>query len=372
MNVANDLVHGDDCANTWVTETARRPIAFAQVREDALLDQWVVDRLPSGAHILMVASGGCTAAMLASMQKLARLHLVDPNPAQIALSRLKLRLLMTACPMERLSLLGHVPMSVPERRLLLTTELRELNLPIDALGSIELVAAEGPDHVGRYEILFAKLRHALSEVADELRALLELRDIGEQSGRVAHGTPLGKALDAAFDTVMALPNLVGLFGEAATRNRFEPFSRHFARRTRHVLSTLPAAENPYLWQMLLGQFPKPIVYPWLNAAAPSRMPEVFWTVSTMADALQHGSQQFDFIHLSNILDWLELEEARSMLALVWNALRPGGCTFIRQLNSALDIPGSGECFDWETKSAEALHNRDRSFFYRGVYLGRKK
>ena len=67
MNVANDLVHGDDCANTWVTETARRPIAFAQVREDALLDQWVVDRLPSGAHILMVASGGCTAAMLASM-----------------------------------------------------------------------------------------------------------------------------------------------------------------------------------------------------------------------------------------------------------------------------------------------------------------
>ena len=29
----------------WVVETAARPIAFAQVREDSLLDQWVVEHL---------------------------------------------------------------------------------------------------------------------------------------------------------------------------------------------------------------------------------------------------------------------------------------------------------------------------------------
>ena len=81
----------------WVFEMARRPVAFAQVREDAALDQWVVNQLRDGAEILMVASGGCTAAALAT-PKLSRLHLVDPNPAQLALARLKFRLLTTAGP----------------------------------------------------------------------------------------------------------------------------------------------------------------------------------------------------------------------------------------------------------------------------------
>src|SRR5207249_10452662 len=116
-----------------------------------------------------------------------------------------------------------------ERGQRLTEELRALNVPADALGPIDTVAEEGPDQSGRYEVLFAKLREALSGVADELTALLQLRDPAEQSRRAESGTHLGRALDAAFDSVMALPNLVGLFGEAATRNRCEPFSRPFAR-----------------------------------------------------------------------------------------------------------------------------------------------
>src|SRR5713226_4841071 len=93
----------------WVTEAAALPLAFAQVREDPLLDQAVVARLPGSARILMVASGGCTAAWLAASAKVARIHLVDPNPAQIALARLKLHLLHLADPVERLALLGHAP-----------------------------------------------------------------------------------------------------------------------------------------------------------------------------------------------------------------------------------------------------------------------
>src|SRR5215471_54638 len=100
----------------WVVETARLPIAFAQVREDSLLDQCVVEQLGGDVNILMVASGGCTAAVLATMPQVRRLHMVDPNPAQIALSRLTLRLLETAEPAERLAVFGHSPMSLTERR----------------------------------------------------------------------------------------------------------------------------------------------------------------------------------------------------------------------------------------------------------------
>jgi len=356
----------------WVIETATRPVAFAQVREDSLLDQWVVEQLGGKVSVLMVASGGCTAAALATMPQVARLHLVDPNPAQIALSRLKLHLLEACDPAERLALLGHRPMSATERRSRLTRQLTALNLSPNVFGPIEMVAETGPDYVGRYEVLFSKLREALAECGDELTAVLQLRDPAEQSRRVDPAIPLGRALDFAFGSVMALPNLVGLFGEAATRNRCEPFSRHFARRTRHVLATQSAAENPFLWQMLQGSYPDSCANPWLSAARPERMPEVAWSVCDMAQALTQHKQSVDFVHLSNILDWLSREEARSILDLTWQALRPGGCTFIRQLNSNLDIPSLGSNFEWQNESADMLHKRDRSFFYRKLHLGRKR
>ena len=356
----------------WVVGAATRPVAFAQVREDSRLDQYVVEQLGESAEVLMIASGGCTAAALASMPQVRRLHIVDPNPAQIALSRLKLRLLQTAEPSERLAVLGHRPMSAAERRSRLTTELSALGVSVNALGPIEIVAETGPDHVGRYEVLFSKLRDALSERSDEVTALLQLREPAEQVRRVDPATEFGRALDSAFDSVMALPNLVGLFGEAATRNRCEPFSRHFARRTRHVLATLPAVGNPYLWQMLQGRFPDSSVIPWLSAARPTCMPEVTCTVSDMATALKQNKEHVNLVHLSNILDWLSPEEARSLLELTWRALLPGGWAFIRQLNSNLDIPSLGADFEWRNEGAEMLHNRDRSFFYRKLHLGRKR
>jgi len=93
----------------------------------------------------------------------------------------------------------------------------------------------------------------------------------------------------------------------------------------------------------------------------------------MAQALTQHKQSVDFVHLSNILDWLSREEARSILDLTWQALRPGGCTFIRQLNSNLDIPSLGSNFEWPKMSpADMLHKRDRSFFYRKLHLGREK
>ena len=54
---------------------------------------------------------------------------------------------------------------------------------------------------------------------------------------------------------MGISNLVRLFGESAVPNLAVPFARHFAGHLRHVLATLPAQDNPYLWQMLKGCYP---------------------------------------------------------------------------------------------------------------------
>lgn len=356
----------------WVVEAAALPVAFAQVREDPLLDQWVVDRLGEDAQVAMIASGGCTAALLAAESNVAWLHIVDPNPAQIALARLKLRLLQTCAPPDRLDLLGHSSMLPANRQARLQKELSDLQLAPDVLGPMALIAEVGPDHAGRYECVFAELRRDLVDQKSALEDLLRLMDPSDQARRVAPGTPLGSRLDSALDTVMALPNLARLFGEEATSNPAEPFARHFARRLRHVLGTLPACRNPYLWQMLLGRYPEEATAAWLTTVAPPQWPRVTWAVCPMTETLAENPTSFDFVHLSNILDWLTPEEARETMELAWTALRTGGWTLVRQLNSTMDIPDLGRMFEWFDAEANELHRGDRSFFYRSLHLGRKR
>jgi len=356
---------------SWVIDAAQLPVAFAQVREDPELDQWVVGQVGGGARILMVASGGCTAAALAATSGVASLHLVDPNPAQIALARLKLHLLASASLDERLALLGHAPLNEAKRAIAVAAALASLELPAETLGPLKLVATVGPDHAGRYERLFAALRAALEAHADALAEVLTMNDPVAQACRVEPGTPLGRALDDAFERVLALPILVGLFGDGATRNPREPFASHFLRRARWAFAALPAATNPFLWQMLLGRFPPGCEHAWLRAPRQSTLPRVSWSIMPMMDALRTRAGDCDVVHLSNILDWLSPEAARATLDLAWGALREGGWVLVRQLNSTLDIPALGSRLRWQPEAGAALLARDRSFFYRAIHVGRR-
>jgi S-adenosylmethionine-diacylglycerol 3-amino-3-carboxypropyl transferase len=363
----------DASVPAWVIEAAGMPIAFAQVREDPLLDLAILERV--GTHrlrVMMIASGGCTAAYLAACGRVSHLHLVDANPAQIALSRVKLRLLESAEPGERMRLMGHADFPAAERAARLEGAFAEMGLPRDVLGPTAMVGECGPDHVGRYELLFARLREELREHSTEIEELLTVGDAAERASRIATTSPLGRALDDAFDRVMALPNLVRLFGADATRNSRQPFSRHFAQRTRVAIESLPTVGNPYLWQLLLGRFPKGVCYPWLDVPRPERIPDITHAIGTMDATLAAAAGSYDFVHLSNILDWLSPDDARRTLELAGRALVPGGYVFVRQLNSTLDVPSSGPAFEWLHDVANELHARDRSFFYRALHVGRRR
>jgi S-adenosylmethionine-diacylglycerol 3-amino-3-carboxypropyl transferase len=356
---------------SWVTEARALPIAFAQVREDPLLDQCAVERLGRSARVLMIASGGCNAAWLASLPAVESIHLVDANPAQLALTFVKLSLLERHSPEQRRALLGHASMPSEQRATEVDALLRERQLAPSSLGPVELWATPGPDQTGRYERVFARLRECLRGRQAAVEELLQLRDPQEQQRRAATDTDLGQALDAAFDDAFDLANLIALFGAGATQNPVEPFARHFARRTRAALAVGPAADNPYLWQVLLGRYPPTAAAPWLDLPVLPRLPPITSEVAVMNAALDHAGEDYDFVHLSNILDWLSATEASTILALAWAALRPGGVVLIRQLNSTLDIRGLHGRFTWLAEESAALHARDRSYFYRAVHLGRK-
>ncbi|RYD29089.1 MAG: DUF3419 family protein, partial [Verrucomicrobiaceae bacterium] len=129
-------------AEFWAEEAARLPLAFAQVREDPRLDLALARRLPPGAEAVMIASGGDTAACLARLP-LSRLHLVDINPAQLALTRCKLDLAATASSEEAAAWLGHAPLPLEIRRERIARRLDSLGLPAEALGPLETLAALG-------------------------------------------------------------------------------------------------------------------------------------------------------------------------------------------------------------------------------------
>lgn len=365
------MLFSPESADLWAREASRAPIAFSQVREDPLLDEAVVAGLPEGASAWMIASGGDTAAVLVAGGRLGRLHLQDFNPAQLALTKVKLHLLRHATPPKRMALLGHAPMDPEMRGELMTAILQAEDLAADILGEPAAVARLGADQAGRYEILFHHLRAHLEPCRDELEQLFTLDDPQEQAARVEARTRLGVAFDGAFDRVMRLENLVSLFGEEATRNSRMPFARHFATQTRRALAASPARANPFLAQLLLGRFVDGFAYEWLTRPSSERWPEITIACSPAIEALAAAApESFDFVHLSNILDWLSPEAAAKTLEVAWRALRPGGVTFIRQLNSNLNIPAANERFAWRAE-AEDLHRRDRSFFYRAHYLGSK-
>lgn len=356
----------------WIAAAASMPVAFAQVREDPLLDLWVLDQIAKRKRVALVASGGCTAAAIAARPDIELVHIVDPNPAQIALARLKLHLLETTEPRERLRVLGHGRLSLEARLAKLTQLLEHLALPSNIFGPPEHVAGHGPDHSGRYELLFAALRRELAVHAQALEQVLDMSEPGDQALKVAPTAPLGRALNVAFEKIMSHSNLVALFGEGATRNPRKSFSAHFAEQLRLILGRLPAAGNPFLSQMLLGRFSSRAEHHWLQLPASKLTAAIRWEDSLMIPALKQHQGEFDFVHLSNILDWLGPDDARATLDSAWSALRPGGWVIVRQLNSALDIPSLCPRFTWDRDAGMELLSRDRSFFYRTICVGTRK
>ena len=406
-----------DSPDVWATQASRLPLAFAQVREDPLLDLEIISQLPDHPVIVMIASGGETAIQVAR-QKPAQLHLVDMNPAQLAITRLKWNLAETCSVAEASALLGHTPMDPCDRGVRLAQLLEQLDLPSDAFGPPEQVAVWGPDFSGRYERTFAELQRELTPVAAEIQRVLKSSDecsvtdglMGGRGWRAlarnpgASFAPLspapatrsikarvtkheslkattlfepntesGQIFDAAFERVMSLKNLVCLFGKDATQNPRQSFAAHFAWRTRLSLSRPDRTRNPFLWQLLVGRFSPTCAYDWLLPASKdqpfsSLKPQLH--SGRMVDVLQtFAPASVDLVHLSNILDWLSPDQATETLRCAHRVLKPGGRLILRQLNSTLCIPELDSRLTWDLTLGNRMAAQDRSFFYPAIFVG---
>src|SRR4051812_8077993 len=166
----------------------------------------------------MVASGGCTAAFLAGSGTVAELMLVDPNPAQIALTRLKLHLLSHAWREERALLLGHrSDRGTGTRGPRLNAAADAAGVSLEELGPGSLVTGAGPDEAGRYEQVFSQFRTEMRSRGQgaTVLSLFGMTDLEEQRAAV-RGPAFSSALRDACDATFDLPILEKLYGTAAT------------------------------------------------------------------------------------------------------------------------------------------------------------
>jgi S-adenosylmethionine-diacylglycerol 3-amino-3-carboxypropyl transferase len=363
-------------APAWLAPARAWPVAFAQVREDPRIDEAIADRLPAESSLLMVASGGCTAAFLANHSSLREIILVDSNPAQLALARLKLKLLEETDTATRGAVLGHSAMDASDRAAYLEREFSVMGIPADALGPLPLLASVGPDYAGRYEQLFAALQSEIrndAALAAGLAELLDLESPEMQEDWLERNVPWWTKLEALFERVFALGNLVALFGEEATRNPRQPFAAHFLERLRHLVTHQPLRNNAFVRQMLR---PNGSRAAWLQRSTGASRNSWRFTAQAMTDAMRDETaegRRHDMVHLSNILDWLDPRAATRTLQSAWNCTEPGGWVVIRQLNSTLDIRALGEAvgWEWDAQWSEELLGVDQSFFYRMLHIGRK-
>ena len=355
----------------WVRKSFDLPLRFAQVREDPSLDTWVVERLPNDASLLIVGSGGCTLAVLAGMPNVRSIHVVDPNPAQLALCRVKLALLRGQDPDDRLKFLGHRDLSREAREQQLQRICDDTFDPVSGFGPTDHILEVGLDYAGRYESVFQQISKSVATFPDAVLDLLQLKCSSDQARWLQTHPDFVARLLKSFDQVMCLENLVALFGETATQNPVMSFSTHFFQRTVHALHCFNASTNHFLWQVLaVCSTIKPIAR-WLSQPRQEISVNCLFETETMQDYLNQTDVQFDYIHLSNVLDWLTVEEARSLVELTLHRLKPKGYTLIRQLNSDLPIRALGECFTWLDDESDNLHREDLSYFYRGIHCGRR-
>lgn len=355
----------------WVCASLGLPLRFAQVREDPTLDTSIVQRLPMDGKLLVIGSGGCTLAILATMPNVRSIHLVDPNPVQLALCRFKLALLRLTDPRTRLRILGHRRSSVESRQIHMNRICESIGTELEIFGPIERILKTGIDYAGRYESVFGQISTLIAQYPDDVLELLQLKS-GRDQADWLHTHPRFVAhLLEMFDHVMDLNNLKALFGETATQNPMMPFSTHFFQRTVHALHSFPANSNHFLWQVLATSARSKPVASWLHQPRQDVSAHVSFAATTVQDFLTKTDEQFDYIHLSNVLDWLTIDEARSLLELTWNRLKPKGYTLIRQLNSDLPIRSLSDSFTWLDAESTAFHRKDLSYFYRAIHCGQR-
>jgi S-adenosylmethionine-diacylglycerol 3-amino-3-carboxypropyl transferase len=317
---------------------ASSQLQFAVVREDPRLESALVRELHP-RRALLVASGGCTALHLRAEAPELAITLVEPNPAQLAHVQRKLAELGS----------GRTPANAPSR------------------WNIGTADPTGLHECGHFERLFRLFRNVLD---------LFVLPAAERAQRCAD--PAADWADVvrhqywpvAFATAFGDELLLAMFGPAAIQHAPRgSYPGYFRRRIESALSAGDRHQNPWLHHVLLGHhLTDAAAWPPFLQNAPADLRPFDSLPCDLASVPSFAP--FDFVGLSNVLDWMDDAACRQLAERLGAELRPGAAVLWRQLNDPRPL---GDLFaptiTCDPFRDALLTERERSFFYDQVHLG---
>lgn len=354
------------------TEIASRAsfagIRYAQCWEDADVLLEALNVQPGHVCVSIASAGDNTLALLTRNPQ--KVFAIDLSPAQLACLELRIAAYRTLEHAELLALIG----SRPSRcRSELYCRCRAALSPAARAfwDSRPREVAHGIGGAGKFERYFALFRK---------RVLPLVHSRGDIARLLRGGTP-GECTayyDRQWDTwrwrllfrVFFSRFLMGRLGRDPSFFTYVEgnIADRLLARTRHAVTTLNPAENPYLHWILTGQhgafLPLALRREHFDTIR-ANLDRVEWHCMSLEDFLNsHIAANVDCFNLSDIFEYMSLENTRDVLAMAarcgrrgarlayWNTLvprsRPESLADVLRPLSAL---------------AEQLHHADRAFFY---------
>lgn len=343
-------------------------IRYAQVWEDAdiLLD--ALDIQPDDECLSIASAGDNALAMLARGPR--RVVALDLNPSQLACLELRVAAFRRLDNPELLELIGSRPSG---RRPALYAAIRDLLSPDTRTfwDARSPQIAQGIGHAGKFENYFRLFRERIMPLVHSRRTidrLLAPRDLDARRSfyEDTWNTWRWRLLFNLFFSRTAM----GALGRDPSFFRYVEGSvaDRILSRTRHALTELSPAENPYLQWILTGTHRTALPFYLREENIPAiraHLDRLEWHLSPLEDFLSREKPgALSKFNLSDIFEYLSPENTTALLAHIAATARPGSRLAYWNMLAPRSAPESLQDRIAPLRSLGAdLLQQDKAFFY---------
>ncbi len=337
-------------------------------------------RLAPDDDVVVITSGGCNALALA-LQGPRSVTAIDVNPAQSHLLELKIAAIRS---LDHETFLGFAGLRRRDDRLAVYRDALAPGLSTAARrywDEHRRAIAGGVIHAGRFERYLALFRRTvlpLTERRADIETLLGLRGLDEQA-RFYERVWANARWNALFVLFFGrlLQARIGRHPEVFRYAEIRDVGRHYRERARHALVELPLADNHFVEYILTGGYRGDDRMPaYLRAADFARLREATERIRAVTMDLagflaRSPGGAFSAFALSDIFEWMSLEEYERVLGDAIRTARPGArICYYNNLVVRRPSARFARTLAADEALSRELHFADRSFLYRGFSVER--
>lgn len=317
------------------------PLSFAVVREDPQIEFEIIQKWQPN-NLLMIASAGCTAFSIASKYPDIKLTLVDINPSQIDLIQQKTEVLKQY---ERSGFVGQY-------------------------FNIESSYSDGLTQCGKFESLFRQFKSFIYEFVAPMDVWTNYFYSTDQN-EYFNLEPIFRNpyWNTSFDLFFSNSLLNTMFGPHAIQHAIkDSYPSYFKQVIENGLLSPLARNNYFLHHIFLGHYiNRPEALPYYLNHPPTNFQFDFFQ-GIIQDRTDLST--FDFINLSNIMDWMSPTEIDILISKLILNLQPGTIILWRQLNNYRNLTSDfTNHFTFFHDMENQLLSMDRSLFYSSLHIG---